>query len=159
MRGKKIITHIVVILFVITSVLCINIKIVKATSADIENMEITKSVLLADGKKPVATEKGDADGGSDITNPITNPDAYKPGEVSGTKTANIGKSILAIVQAFGVIVAVAGCIFIGIKYMLGSVEEKAEYKKTMVPYIIGLVLLFGTTTVVNLIYSIVTGIK
>ena len=45
---------------------------------------------------------------------------------------------------------------LGIKYMLGSVEEKADYKKAIIPYLIGMFLLVSVTTLPNLIYQIVT---
>ena len=32
---------------------------------------------------------------------------------------------------------------LGVRYMMGSAEEKAEYKKVMIPYLIGAVLLFA----------------
>ena len=35
--------------------------------------------------------------------------------------------------------------------MIGSVEEKAEYKKSMIPYIIGVFLLLATSTIVGII--------
>ena len=37
--------------------------------------------------------------------------------------------------------------------MLGSVEEKADYKQTLKPYIIGAFILFTGTTLPNLIYQ------
>ena len=37
--------------------------------------------------------------------------------------------------------------------MLGSLEEKAEYKKTMMPYIIGAVLVFAASAIAGIIYS------
>ena len=40
---------------------------------------------------------------------------------------------------------------LGIKYMLGSIEEKAEYKKDLIPYFIGAGLLFGITTIVKIL--------
>ena len=43
---------------------------------------------------------------------------------------------------------------LGIKYMIGSVEEKAEYKKTMMPYIIGTTILFAASTIVSIIYNV-----
>ena len=49
-----------------------------------------------------------------------------------------------------------GIMLIGIKYMLGSVEEKAEYKKTMIPYIIGCIFIFSISTIVSVIYSLVS---
>ena len=42
--------------------------------------------------------------------------------------------------------------------MLGSVEEKAEYKKTLMPYIIGAFLLFTGTLVPNVIYKMIKGL-
>ena len=37
--------------------------------------------------------------------------------------------------------------------MLGSAEEKANYKQTMIPYIIGVILVFSSSTLVNAIYK------
>ena len=39
--------------------------------------------------------------------------------------------------------------------MLGSVEEKATYKKDFIPYLIGIFMLAMATTLPNVIYSIV----
>ena len=46
--------------------------------------------------------------------------------------------------------------FLGMKYMVGSVEEKAEYKKTMLPIVVGMILLVCTSTIVSIIYNIVS---
>ena len=42
--------------------------------------------------------------------------------------------------------------------MLGSVEEKAEYKKTMIPYVIGAILLFATSNLLGIVDSVSKGI-
>ena len=42
--------------------------------------------------------------------------------------------------------------------MMGSVEEKAEYKKTMMPYIIGAFMLFGITNLLGILNSITDGL-
>ena len=42
---------------------------------------------------------------------------------------------------------------IGVKYILGSVEEKASYKETMVPYIIGCILATSGIVIVSYIYN------
>ena len=57
-----------------------------------------------------------------------------------------------------VIISVAILSIIGIKYMTGSVEEKAEYKKTMLPYVIGAVILFGITSFIGIIVDLVKGL-
>ncbi len=65
--------------------------------------------------------------------------------------------VLGVIQAIGIIVSVAMIGIVGIKYMLGSVEEKAEYKKTVISYAIGAVLVFSITTVPEIIYKLVHG--
>ena len=39
--------------------------------------------------------------------------------------------------------------------MMGSVEEKAEYKKTLKPYLIGAILVFGITNLLGIVQDIV----
>ncbi len=38
--------------------------------------------------------------------------------------------------------------------MMGSVSEKAEYKKTLMPYVIGASLVFAASSIAQLIYSL-----
>ena len=54
--------------------------------------------------------------------------------------------------------SVVALMIIGVKYMLGSVEEKAEYKKTMRPYVIGALMLFGITNLLGILVSVIGGI-
>ena len=81
-------------------------------------------------------------------------------EYKGTDDiAKVGKKVMGIVNTVGVVVAVVILMVLGIKYMMGSAEEKAEYKKTMMSYIIGAVLIFGATTIANAIYNFANGLK
>lgn len=66
---------------------------------------------------------------------------------------NVGNLILGIIQVVGTFVAVAILMILGIKYMLGSVEQRASYKKSMLPYIIGAILLFGGVNITTAIYE------
>ena len=68
------------------------------------------------------------------------------GEADST-IANIGSTILSIVTSVGIVLAVVLIAFLGIKYMMGSTEEKAEYKKSMIPYLVGAVLVFGASAI------------
>lgn len=76
---------------------------------------------------------------------------------SSTKNefADIGNKIFGIVRVVGIIAAVAVLMLLGIKYMMGSVEEKAEYKKTFIIYFVGFVLVIGITSLLQFIYNIV----
>ena len=55
--------------------------------------------------------------------------------------------VLGVVQALGVSISVIILTFIGIKYMIGSAQEKAEYRKSMIPYLIGAALLFSISAI------------
>lgn len=57
--------------------------------------------------------------------------------------AKIGSTVLTVVTNVAIILAVVVIAVLGVKYMMGSLEEKAEYKKSMVPYLVGAVLVFG----------------
>jgi len=75
-------------------------------------------------------------------------------ETSGI-TAWVG-SIMNVVAIVGSGIAVIALIILGVKYMMGSVEEKAEYKKTLMPYFIGALFVFGASVLVGFISGILT---
>lgn len=87
----------------------------------------------------------------DIDKTIGDIDGAKAGDT--TKVTNIGGKIINIIQVVGIVVAIAVVLIIGIQYMTGSVEQKAEYKKVMIPYIIGAVLLVAGTSIVKVIFN------
>ncbi len=75
------------------------------------------------------------------------------------EVVKLGATIVTIMQTVGIVVAVVVLLILGIKYMMGSAEEKAEYKKTMIPYLVGAVLIFASTTIVNVVYNIASGVN
>lgn len=75
-----------------------------------------------------------------------------------TEITSVGKKVVGILQAVGVILSVIVLIVLGIKYMMGSAEEKAEYKKTMMPYIVGAALIFAASALAQVIYQFFTGV-
>lgn len=92
-----------------------------------------------------------------IADPISNPGDFKPDDPSSgdyeivTEKAGI---ILSSITTIGIVTSVLVLIIIGIKYMIGSVEEKAEYKKTMIPYVVGALMLLFITTFVRIIAEV-----
>ena len=85
-------------------------------------------------------------------------DAYNPSMVTPTQPTDdtitgMGNRIFGIVQVVGIIISVVWLAVLGIKYMMGSTEEKAEYKKTMIPYIVGAVLVGGASWLANVIWK------
>ena len=45
---------------------------------------------------------------------------------------------------------------LGVKYMLGSADEKASYKKSLVTLTVGFVIVIAATTIVSVVYNIAT---
>ena len=79
--------------------------------------------------------------------------------VSGTgQIATLGNQAITIMSVVGSVVAVIVLIVLGLKYMMGSTEEKAEYKKTLMPYVIGAIFVFAASTIAGVIYNIAKGI-
>jgi len=68
-----------------------------------------------------------------------------------TVLKGIGGSIIGLVQAAGIIVAVVMIIVVGIKYLTSSPEGKAQYKGTLMAYVVGAVLIFAATQIVGIV--------
>ena len=89
-----------------------------------------------------------------VASSITPRDITAPSTVEGsTEVQSLGQKLVGILQTAGVVVAVVILLVLGIKYMMGSAEEKAEYKKSMLPYLIGALVLFGASTIANVVYE------
>lgn len=81
----------------------------------------------------------------------------KTSTITSTGMTNLGAKIIGTIQVVGIIIAVVVLLVLGIKYMIGSAEEKAEYKKTMMPYVVGALLIFAASTIVNILYNVISG--
>ena len=79
--------------------------------------------------------------------------------VQTESVTKIGGNVVTIIQVVGVVIAIVILLVIGIKYMVGSAQEKAEYKKTMIPYIVGAILIFAGTSIVKVVYSMTSQIQ
>lgn len=79
-----------------------------------------------------------------------------PSTLTGEQTKDfdtIGRKIIGMVQAIGSIASVLVLVILGVKYMMGSAEEKAEYKKTFIPYLIGAILVFAASNLASMIFG------
>ncbi len=82
------------------------------------------------------------------------------GDGANVNTASIegfGQNIVSIISTVASIASVLVLIVLGIKYMMGSAEEKAEYKKTLLPYIIGAVMVFAASSIAGVIFNFASG--
>lgn len=75
-------------------------------------------------------------------------------DITSEKIQSRAQIVMGIVNVVGIISSVVVLMILGIKYMSSSIEEKAEYKKTFIYYVLGAVLLFVAPTLANIIYNI-----
>lgn len=85
-----------------------------------------------------------------------NPNDYKTQLQYDDATYIFGKGadILKILRNVAAAVSVLTLTIIGVRYMVGSVEQKAEYKQTMLPVAIGCILIGSLSAILTLIQSI-----
>ena len=67
------------------------------------------------------------------------------------KVSDIVYNILLII---GIVVAVIVGLILGIKFMTGSVEQKAQVSETLMPYVVGCIVVFGAFGIWRVILNI-----
>ena len=97
---------------------------------------------------------------ADVIDPTKDIGAYDKviTDQSSNKVMDMGNKIIGAIQLIGSIVSVLTLVVLGIKYMTGSVEERAEYKKTMMPYVVGAVMVFAITNLLKILENVISGI-
>lgn len=68
--------------------------------------------------------------------------------------ATTASSIIGYIQWIGYAIAVGMLVYIGIKYVMASANEKADLKNSLIKYVIGAVLIVGGVTIAGWIFSI-----
>lgn len=94
---------------------------------------------------------------------ITNPTAVI-GSMEGTSTmAGTGNSfgkiintIIGLLQIVGTGISIITVSILGIKYLIASPSEKADTKKSIMPIVIGCVLLFGAVNIMAAVSDFAT---
>lgn len=95
---------------------------------------------------------------------IIDPNDYAPGSINDAfndteEIVNIASTIIAVIRTVGVVVTVIALLVMGIKYMTGSIEEKADYKKSMIPYLIGVFIFFALSQIIAIIMDLTSQIN
>ena len=85
--------------------------------------------------------------------------AFSLPQLTGIKTdtkeiEKVGNAVIQVLSVVGSILSVIVIVVLGIKYMLGSVEEKAEYKRTLIPFLIGAIFIFAASTIAGIVYQV-----
>lgn len=91
---------------------------------------------------------------SDFVDPTENPDWWEPTESEESELAEKAGILLGVINVLGVVSAVIALVLLGMKYFLGSVQEKADFKNSLWLYILGIILLVACTTIPNIIFNV-----
>lgn len=68
-------------------------------------------------------------------------------------------NIVGKLQVIGSVLSVIALCVIGIRYMISSLEEKAEMKGVIIYYVIGAVLIFATSNILSVVYNAINSVK
>lgn len=88
----------------------------------------------------------------DITDPksvIDSMDGVKADQMAGTNNSfgDIINTVIGLLQVAGTGISIIVVSILGIKYLIASPSEKADTKKSIMPIVIGCVLLFGAVNI------------
>lgn len=74
-------------------------------------------------------------------------------EGMGDLTGRVGNVVKAL-RNISALIAVLVITILGIKYMIGSTEERAEYKKSFIPLIVGIVVVVAAASIATALFSV-----
>lgn len=74
------------------------------------------------------------------------------------KLSTIVGTVIRGLRNLSIIVTVVVIVILGLKYMVGSIEQKADYKKDFPNIIIGVTVIAGVMSIISIIFSAVNGI-
>lgn len=74
--------------------------------------------------------------------------------LSQSSVVDMSNQILSVLIPLGTIVAVLMAAYLGIKFMTGSAEDQAKVKETLIPYVVGCIVVFGGFTIWKLVIEV-----
>ena len=99
---------------------------------------ITKPIYASDTKKHTAGEIITEGKGF-----IQKGQSGAEEKIGSDNLKNMSDTIYNILLVAGIVIAIIVGLIMGIKFVMGGIEEKAEIKAMLIPYIIGCIVVFG----------------
>lgn len=78
--------------------------------------------------------------------------------INGIEVKGEISRVYNILLAIGVVLSVIIGAILGLKYIFGSIEEKADTKQLLIPYVIGCIVIFGAFGIWKLILTLLSGV-
>ena len=70
----------------------------------------------------------------------------------------LSSTVYNVLLITGIVAALIIGMILGIKFIIGSVEEQAEIKKALVPYIVGCVVVFGAFAIWKIVVNVLQSV-
>lgn len=74
--------------------------------------------------------------------------------IAGDKIKNLSDIIYNVLLILGTVIAVIVGSVLGIQFITGSVEQKAKVKDSLIPFVVGCVVIFGAFGIWKLVITI-----
>lgn len=116
-----------------------------------KTMKIVSIVLMA--VLMVAVISSTVFAAVDYSNIINKMNDVNVSPTTSDGIAQIAGRIVALIRNIAVVAGVVILSVIGIKFMIGSAEEKAEYKKSLIPLVVGIIVVMAATQIVSMIFG------
>ena len=160
---RKIAKYVVLNIIILIIGIFINSQHVYADVIDDSEIEDTYKLEISSKttiyKQP--KKKGSNDAGKSLDDMFNDADSFiNQGNVkyNSSSLSDTSNTIYTILLTVGVAVAVIVGAIMGIKLMASGVEEKAEIKKLLVPYLVGCIVIFGGFGIWKLIVTMIQGV-
>jgi len=101
-------------------------------------------------------DAGDIVSGADAF--ISTGEAGASNKISESGLKDMSDTIYNILLVVGIIVVIIVGLIMGIKFIMGSLEEKADIKAMLIPYIIGCVVVFGAFTIWKIVVDLLQSV-
>lgn len=80
--------------------------------------------------------------------------SYSDDKIDLNKMKNLNNILYNILLSIGIIVAIIFATILGVQYMTAAAENKAQIKESMIPFIIGCIVVFGAFAIWKAILTV-----
>ena len=90
--------------------------------------------------------------GSDVGS-IVDSVSKNNGKALDSNINNVSATVINWIWAISIIISIIVLMVIGIQYIIGGTQAKADYKKTLIPVVVGIGLIVFATTIVKFLFG------
>lgn len=117
-----------------------------------KTIKIIATLLIAVLLVAMASQVALATSYSEIITKVDNQ--AKTEDVDTSKINSIAAKVIKVIRNVAAVAAVVIVTILGIKYMMGSTQEKADYKKSFIPLIVGIIVVVAAAQIAVTLFAI-----